>query len=176
MAITVRMGTKVSKSKKAIIECDTGQYTIYVFKGDISKYDILIKYNKKGGTLRTPKHIHWVTDMLMKMQADKPLTQEFLKEIQTNWEGATGLENNDYETLKELVTDYAADLNLSKYCGLNSYGEYDVEFLYTLLDLLATQEKTNNPNAYMFGNIIKALLDDNLDIFKIVSTAGFRGR
>ena len=36
------------------------------------------------------------------------------------------------------------------------------------------QEKTNNPNAYMFGSIIDELLCVDKDIFKIISTAGLR--
>lgn len=59
---------------------------------------------------------------------------------------------------------------------MNVYGEYDVEFLYVLMELLAVQEKTNRADAYMFGSIIEQLLEVDRDIFKIVSAAGFRGR
>ena len=58
----------------------------------------------------------------------------------------------------------------------DAYGEYDVEFLYVLMELLAVQEKTNRADAYMFGKIIEELLESDRDIFKIVSTAGFGGR
>ena len=51
-----------------------------------------------------------------------------------------------------------------------------MEFLYVLMELLAVQEKTNRADAYMFGSIIEQLLEVDRDIFKIVSTAGFRGR
>ena len=44
------------------------------------------------------------------------------------------------------------------------------------MQLLSTQEKTNRQDAYMFGQIIDELLDLDLDIFKIVSKAGFGGR
>ncbi|MGI6747850.1 MAG: hypothetical protein ACOX4V_06350 [Anaerovoracaceae bacterium] len=33
---------------------------------------------------------------------------------------------------------------------LNGYGEYDIEFLYVLMQLLAVQEKTNRADAYMW--------------------------
>ena len=46
-------------------------YTIYVFQGNISKNDILIKYSKNGKRMRTPKHIHWVIDILLKEQINK---------------------------------------------------------------------------------------------------------
>ena len=59
---------------------------------------------------------------------------------------------------------------------MNSYGEYDVEFLLVLMQLLAVQEKTNRADAYMFGKIIEELLEADTNIFKIVSTAGYGGR
>ena len=59
---------------------------------------------------------------------------------------------------------------------MNDYGEYSVEFLYVLMKLLAIQEKTNRSDAYMFGQVIDALLEDKLDIFSIVSKAGYNGR
>ena len=59
---------------------------------------------------------------------------------------------------------------------MNAFGEYDVEFLYVLMQLLSVQEKTNRADAYMFGKIIDELLEAERDIFKIVSTAGYNGR
>lgn len=88
----------------------------------------------------------------------------------------TPLENNDYDTLKELILRGERVVKIEEYEELNVYGEYDVEFLYVLMELLAVQEKTNRADAYMFGSIIEQLLEVERDIFKIVSTAGFRGR
>ncbi len=174
----IRHGQKLISNgkKKAIIEFVLQNYTIYVFQGILSQFDILVKYNKDSGRLRTPKHIHWVVDALMKMQANEKLTKEFLKDIKECWNRAKPLSNNDYEALKKLIIDGEKHINLGKYDKLNEYGEYDVDFLYVLMELLSTQEKTNRPDAYMFGSIIDELLEEDFDIFKIVSTAGFNGR
>ena len=59
---------------------------------------------------------------------------------------------------------------------LNNYGEYSVEFLIVLMTLLMTQEKTNRNDAYMFGKVLDSLLKEELDIFSIMSAAGFGGR
>lgn len=104
------------------------------------------------------------------------LTKQFLTEIQRCWVECVPLENNNYETLKELIENGEETLNICEYAPLNGYGEYDVEFLYVLMQLLAVQEKTNRADAYMFGDIIDQLLEVDRDIFKIVSTAGFNGR
>ena len=55
-------------------------------------------------------------------------------------------------------------------------GEYPIDFVLILLLLLMIQEKTNRTDAYMFKQILDELLNDNMDIFSIVSTSTFRGR
>ena len=110
------------------------------------------------------------------MQADEALTKSYLRTIQSCWNECRPLENNDFETLKSLIENGESKIEIGRYFSLNAYGEYDVEFLYVLMELLAVQEKTNRADAYMFGSIIEELLKADRDIFKIVSTAGFGGR
>ena len=151
-------------------------YTIYVFQGGLSKNDIIIKYSEVGKRLRTPKHIHWAVDLLLKLQAEKELTRSFIKEIKKEWDNCKPLKNNDDVTLIALVDDYVEITDVCKYKELDNYGEYDVEFLIVLMALLMTQEKTNREDAYMFGNVLDALLEEDLDIFAIMSASGFGGR
>jgi hypothetical protein len=174
----IREGTQLIEggNKKAIIEFVFTEYVIYVFQGNLSQFDIVIKYRKDGTRIRTPKHIHWVVDILMKMQGNEALTKLYLRAIQNCWNTCTPLANNDYATLKSLIENGEKGIEIEKYFDLNAFGEYDVEFLYVLMELLAVQEKTNRADAYMFGNIIEELLDADRDLFKIISTAGFGGR
>lgn len=176
----INKGNKKSKidgeERIAIIEYVFKNYTIYVFEGKLSQFDILIKYKKDSLHIRTPKHIHWVVDVLMKMQGEQELTKEYLEKIKLCWNKCKPLENRNFKTLKELIKDGEKDIDVNKFSALNAFGEYDVEFLYVLMKLLSTQEKTNRPDAYMFGKIIDELLETEKDIFKIVSTAGFNGR
>lgn len=174
----IRKGTQAIEkgTKRAIIEFVFANYIIYVFQGNLSQFDIVIKYKKDGKRIRTPKHIHWVVDILMKMQGNEKLSKQYLIAIQNCWNTCVPLNNNDYGTLKTLVENGESDIDIERYFPLNTYGEYDVEFLYVLMELLAVQEKTNRADAYMFGNIIEELLEADRDIFKIISTAGFGGR
>ena len=151
------------------------KYKIYVFQGNLSENDIIIKYSEEGKRVRTPKHIHWTVDLLLKLQAERELTKAFIKEVKKEWDASRLLKNNDELTLITLVDNYVEITDISKYEELNKYGEYDIEFLIVLMVLLMTQEKTNRNDAYMFGKILDALLEDELDIFKIMSTAGFGG-
>lgn len=174
----IREGTqRIEKgTRRAIIEFVFTDYIIYVFQGTLSQFDIVIKYKRDGKRIRTPKHIHWVVDILMKMQGNEILTKQYLLAIQNCWNTCVPLANNDFATLKALIENDEADIEIGQYLALNLFGEYDVEFLYVLMELLAVQEKTNRADAYMFGNIIEELLDADRDIFKIISTAGFGGR
>lgn len=174
----IREGTQLieKRTKKAIIEFVFTDYIIYVFQGDLSQFDIVIKYKKDGKRIRTPKHIHWVVDILMKMQGNEALTKKYLVTIQNCWNNCAPLPNNDFDTLKALIEDGEEEIEIEQYFDLNAFGEYDVEFLYVLMELLAVQEKTNRADAYMFGSIIEELLEADRDIFKIISTAGFGGR
>ena len=174
----IREGTQLieNRTKQAIIEFVFDEYIIYVFQGSLSQFDILIKYRKDGTRIRTPKHIHWVVDILMKMQGNEDLTKSYLLAIQRCWNACAPLTNNDYQTLKQLIEGGEQDIEIANFTALNAFGEYDVEFLYVLMELLAVQEKTNREDAYMFGNIIEELLETDRDIFKIISTAGFGGR
>ncbi|MGM9561060.1 MAG: hypothetical protein ACI3WT_02300 [Phascolarctobacterium sp.] len=165
-----------NRTKQAIIEFIFTDYIIYVFQGHLSQFDILIKYKKDGKRIRTPKHIHWVVDILMKMQGNRILTKLYLEAIQNCWNTCVPLTNNDFDTLKALIENGEKEINIEHYFYLNAFGEYDVEFLYVLMELLAVQEKTNRADAYMFGKIIEELLETDIDIFKIISRAGYSGR
>lgn len=172
--MVVKQGTKtINKNQlKAIAEIEMNQYMIYVFPGTLSKNDFIVKYSKQGPRIRTPKHIHWVTDLLMKMQGNPVLCKEFLAEMQAFWADCKPLNDNSFESIKSILIEKEQ----SKYEALNQYGEYSIEFVFVLMRLLSVQEKTNRADAYLFGKIIDELLKDELDIFKIVSTAGFGGR
>ena len=169
-----RIMTSNGIAKKAIIQYEFENYIIYVFQGCLSEFDILVKYKKNNFKIRTPKHIHWVVDVLMKMQSNNSLTKEFLKKIRNCWDKSIGLSDNDFETLKDLIEEGMKDFQISDYQALDDFGEYPIEFLYVLMQLLVIQEKTNKKDAYMFGSIIDELLKDDYDIFTIVSTAGYR--
>lgn len=174
----IRKGTQLIEkgTKRAIIEFVFTDYVIFVFQGELSQFDIVIKYKKDGKRIRTPKHIHWVVDILMKMQGNEELTKIYLLAIQNCWNKCVPLSNNDFHTLKSLIENGEKDIEITQYFALNEFGEYDVEFLYVLMELLAVQEKTNRVDAYMFGKIIEELLEADRDLFKIISTAGFGGR
>lgn len=153
-----------------------------VYQGSLSKYDILIKYREKDKDgkwtrIRTPKHIHWAVDLLIKMHADRKKIQEFLDFLIEIWDKTSPIKN---EKEREKILDIKSLLEthkdkIKKYQDISNFGEYRIEFLILLAKLLMIQEKTNMPDAYMFKKLLDALREGK-DIFSIVSKATHRGR
>jgi len=158
-----------------------GKYIIGVYKGNLSKYDILIKYrqkeNNKWSRIRTPKHIHWAVDILMKMQAEKNKTKEFLDFLLQRWNEIepikSEVERQNRLNIEYLIDNYKEEIE--NYASLNEKGEYSIKFLILLAELLMMQEKTNREDAYMFKKLLKELKEGE-NIFRIVSTATHNGR
>jgi hypothetical protein len=156
------------------------KFIIAVYQGSLSKYDILIKYrqkNEKGwSNIRTPEHIHWAVDILIKMHSDKKKTEEFLDLLLKVWEDTIPIKSEE-QRRKILDIKYLLEINqeeIDKYEELGKKGEYSIKFLILLAKLLMLQEKTNLETAYMFKKLLEALKSGE-DIFKIVSIATHRG-
>lgn len=155
---------------------------IGVYRGSFSTYDILIKYRqrKKDGKwslLRTPKHIHWAVDLLIKMSKKKKKTSNFLDFLIQIWNETKPTVNKKTEK-KFLNLDYLLKKHankIKKYKEISKYGEYKIDFLILVAGLLMIQEKTNRRDAYMFSKLLEALKRGE-DIFSIISIATHRGR
>lgn len=168
----------------SIMDINAGQFDLYVFQGTManaSPYDIKIMYKDPNAVrIRTPKHIHWAVDLLLKKEHDPTLTNAFLAQLQNDWLSTVALTANNYQALNTLIINKCNNANLNKYLQLDNYGEYPIEFLYPLLILLAAQEVTNaqhrGQTASLFGKVISELQKNNLDIFAVLSAAGFGGR
>lgn len=153
-----------------------GSYILGVYKGTLSKYDILLKYKKKEGDnwsrQRTPKHIHWAVDVLIKHYSEPKETDLLLKRLLEIWEKTNPIKTEEEreellktENLLSEVNEEAKD-----YPKLAGKGEYSVKFLILIAKLLMVQEKTNRNDAFMFKRLLEQLKAHN-DIFRIVSTA-----
>ncbi len=152
------------------------QYILAVYQGNLSKYDLLIKYrqkeNNKWSKIRTPKHIHWAVDILIKMSLEERKTKEFLDFLINYWDNKVSSLKSKEERDKLLNDDLLNEVNkeATQYPELAEKGEYSVKFLLLIAKLLMFQEKTNLDSAFMFKKLLEALKEGE-DIFKIVSIA-----
>ena len=146
---------------------------IYVFPGGLSPNDIWIKFrnfNTPRSMTRTPKHIHWTVDILIKKFGNPASTDRFLNDMLTRWQRVAPLPNRNMQTILNNLIYSQSNQFISSYQNLNNYGFFSMAFLTHLMELLMIQEKTNNPNAYMFRRVVNGILQSN-DLYSIISTA-----
>lgn len=157
-----------------------GSFYVAIYQGNLSPYDVLIKYrqfeNGKWSLIRTPKHIHWAVDILIKQHLENNATERLIDFLIDLWDNTIQPIRSEEERAQILdPTSLLAEVNAeaSYYDVLAGKGEYSVKFLLLLARLLMVQEKTNNEAAFMFRNLLEQLREHK-DIFKIVSTATHR--
>ena len=151
---------------------------IGVFKGSRGAnpdHDILIKYQERGKRVRTPKHIHWVIDLLIKKEHNRELTLEFMKYLRNMYEKVEAFKSKDDRErciLKETTKE-----KLKPFEELNKYGEYKVDFIGHLIELMIKMEKNTPPEkpARVFRELMDAMIQEK-EIFVVVSKATQTGR
>ena len=67
-----------------------GKYILGVYQGSLSEFDLLLKYrqleNGEWTRIRTPKHIHWAVDILIKQYCENNTTDKFLDFLIDLWD------------------------------------------------------------------------------------------
>ena len=154
-----------------------GSFYVAIYQGNLSPYDVLIKYRQfedgKWSRIRTPKHIHWAVDLLIKQHLENNATERLIDSLIELWDNTIQPIKSDEDRKRILdPKTLLAEVNAesSNYQELAGKGEYSVKFLLLLARLLMVQEKTNNEQAYMFRRLLEQLREHQ-DIFRIVSTA-----
>ena len=154
-----------------------GNFYVAIYQGSLSPFDVLIKYRQfedgKWSRIRTPKHIHWAVDILIKQHMENNATERLIDSLIDLWDNTIQPIRSEEERARILdPATLLAEVNAeaSKYNALAGKGEYSVKFLLLLARLLMVQEKTNYEGAFMFRNLLEQLREHK-DIFKIVSTA-----
>jgi len=139
-------------------------------RGHNPDHDILIKYQEDGKRVRTPKHIHWVIDVLIKKEHNKELTLRFLKYLRNMYDNVKGFESKEDREKCELTE--TTHEKLKEFEELNDYGEYSVEFIGHLIELMIKMEKNTSPEkpARVFKELMDSMLKES-EIFVIVSKA-----
>ena len=154
-----------------------GNFYVAIYQGSLSPFDVLIKYRQfedgKWSRIRTPKHIHWAVDILIKQHMENNATERLIDSLIDLWDNTIQPIRSEEERARILdPATLLAEVNAeaSNYNALAGKGEYSVKFLLLLARLLMIQEKTNYEEAFMFRNLLEQLREHK-DIFKIVSTA-----
>ncbi len=154
------------------LQCWTLVWVYQWDRWEVPELDILVKYKEGTKRLRTPKHIHWVIDILIKKEHNRELTLNFLNYLYSHYENIDrfGDKNEQENCSIEFFTNEA----LSDFKDLDNYWEYSIEFIGCFLELFIRMEK-NHPNPFVFKDLMETLIQED-DIFRIVSKATQNGR
>ena len=145
---------------------------IFVSKGSKveSPYDFRVHYQEPNKRVRTPKHIHLIIDLYMKLSRNQELTLKLV----------------DYliDMMRKLKseTKYPPSLqvydkrDIEKFSELDRYGQFSVEFILVVTELIMIQEKTNYPSGTMNIKVFERFRNKHDDIFAVVSAATFGKR
>src|SRR3989338_8159439 len=104
-------------------------------KGKNPELDIVVKYKDKftKRVVRTPKHIHWVIDLLIKKEHDRDLTLEFINYLFSMYERVDAFKSKqERENFEFQETRHQ---KLKPFQELNKYGEYKIDFIGHLIEL-----------------------------------------
>ena len=120
--------------------------------------------------MRTPKHIHWVIDLIIKKEHDKDLTVQFMKYLREMYDSVDAFKDKTERASCVLLESEPS--KLEQFEGLNEYGEYKIEFICKLIELMIRMEKNTPPEkpAKVFKELIDALIKER-DIFTVVGKA-----
>lgn len=149
---------------------------ISVEQGRKSDFDFVIRYQEPGKRNRTPQHIHLIIDLYMKITGNQELAKKLVKYIIDEIILKVQPSITKPPTLQIFSSKWGlSSESVQEFQALESYGEYSLEFLLVVIELLMIQEKTNYPQGTLNLKLFQ-LLHRGADIFSIVSAATFRGR
>src|SRR5690554_5346781 len=124
-----RNGQEYQPLKIFQINC---HYLLAVYQGSLSEYDLLLKYRQKENNqwsrIRTPKHIHWAVDILIKMSLEEDKTKQFLDFLINYWNQVSPLRSEE-ERDNLLSDDLLEQVNNEaiQYSELAEKGEYSIK-------------------------------------------------
>lgn len=143
------------------------------------KFDFLLQYKQKiNGRWtrcpRPPKHIYWAVDILIKQALENAETVRFLEFLLKQWDKVQPIET--VMKRQQLLDGNSLLSQVKEECGkyrkLADKGEYSLELLLLIAELLMVQEKTNRRDAYVFGRLLRQL-KSHTGIYEAISTATF---
>jgi hypothetical protein len=147
-----------------------GGVKVLVSKGskEESPYDFKVHYQEPDKRVRTPKHIHLIIDLYMKLTKNEELTLKLVDYL------IDMMKKLEPETKYPPTLQVYDKQDLSEFEELNNYGEYSVEFIVVVTELIMIQEKTNYPTGTMNVKVFERFRDKHDDIFAVVSAATFK--
>lgn len=125
------------------------QIGVYPGRKPESPYDFIVKFREPNKRERTPSHVHLIVEMYVKYAHNPSLTLK--------------LKDHILAMLNQVkpITSFPPSLQFFKlehiepFTDLDKVGEFSVEFLLVVTELMAIQEKTNYPMGSLTESLYK---------------------
>ncbi|MEO0080018.1 MAG: hypothetical protein ABIK44_05020 [candidate division WOR-3 bacterium] len=144
------------------------QICVYPGAKPESRYDFIVRYREPGKRERTPAHVHIIVEMYVKFAHNPGLTLKLRDHI-VQMIGQVQPTNLFPPRLQFFRPEHVVPFR-----ELDEVGEFSVEFLLVVTELLAIQEKTNYPT----GSLTESLYKDFAvrDRFSVIQKAVLKRR
>lgn len=139
---------------------------IFVEPGKKSSYDFVVRYKEPNKWLRTPKHVHLIVELYVKEAYDKKLTHQLRDHLLQVFDKVKPIQNFPPQ-LQVYQASHAVPFQ-----SLDAVGEFSVEFLLVVSELIFIQEKTNYPQGSMTKKLYEAF--GVQDRFSVIHMATYR--
>ncbi|MCX8082358.1 MAG: hypothetical protein N3D17_03020 [bacterium] len=125
------------------------QIEVYPGKKPESPHDFIVRFKEPNKRRRTPAHIHLIVEMYVKYAYNPHLTLKLKEHIITMLNSVKPVDKFP-PTLQFFKPDH-----VELFKDLDRVGEFTVEFLLVVTELMAIQEKTNYPEGSLTENLYK---------------------
>lgn len=144
------------------------QILVYPGKKSQSPFDFIVKFKIPEKRERIPKHIHIIVEMYVKHAFNPELTMKLRDHI---LEMFKHIKPVDYFPPK---LQFFKPEHIEKFKELDTVGEFSVEFILVITELIAIQEKTNYPQGSLTERLYKEFGEK--DRFTVIQKATWRNR
>ena len=126
------------------------QIIVYPGRKIESPYDFIVKFKESNKKERTPSHVHLIVEIYVKYAYDPSLTLKLKEHILEMFSQIKPISSFP-PTLQFFRPEHIVPFK-----ELDNVGEFTVEFLLVVTELIAIQEKTNYPE----GSLTESLYRD----------------
>lgn len=131
-----------------------------------SAFDFVVKYKEPGQRARTPKHVHLIVELYVKEAYNRSLTHALRDHLIWVFDQIKPL-----DAFPPRLQIYQPS-HVNKFIELDNVGEYSVEFLLVVSELIFIQEKTNYPQGSLTKRLYEAF--GVKDRFSVIQMATYR--
>jgi hypothetical protein len=125
------------------------QIGVYPGRKPESPYDFIVKFKEPNKRERTPAHVHLIVEMYVKHAHNPLLTLNLKNHILTMLSQIKPV--NSFPPSLQFFTPE----HIEPFKDLDTVGEFTVEFLLVVTELMAIQEKTNYPAGSLTESLYK---------------------